>query len=379
MTLPDATSGLLARVHLDRLRDNAALVCGRIPGHVRAMGVVKCDGYGHGAAAVARVLVENGVSDLVAATVSEGLALRRAGLACPILVLSDPLHPRLQDALDHELTLTVADQAFADRLVNHKVGRGATFQVHVKVDIGLGRFGIPPAQASSVASLLASTGRIRVVGIYSHLSCTFRHDRESDAHTRDQLIVFQRVLDQLEVRGLLPPAVHLGSSTGLLGFADELCSGRLNGLRIGALFYGFMERVNAWPTRPVPIAEVSARILQIRDMKAGDCLGYHRAHRMAQDGRVAVLNAGVCHGLHGDLANGLEPLVHGQPARLIGKPTLSQCMIDISRAPEARVGSEVLLAGSAVNMHALARGIGRGVWELLLPMLANSRKLYVQG
>lgn len=376
MMTSTATSGLEARIHLDRLRANAALVRERTPDHVRLMGVVKCDGYGHGAVAVSRALQGCGVDHLVVSTITEGLALRHAGIAGPILVLSDPLHPRLQDALDHDLTLTVADAGFAARLLDFSVKNSRTFAVHVKVDIGLGRFGLSPDQTSEIMAVLARAGHVHVQGVYSHLSCTFHTHADSDAATIHQITSFNRLLDQLDAERLLPPLVHLGSSTGLLGFAEELCAGRFNALRIGTLFYGFTERPNTWEKRPAPIAEVSARIMSVRDVRAGAIVGYHRGCRMSRNGRIAVIGAGFCHGLHGDFSGALTPLVHGRPALLVGKPALAQSMIDVTGIPEARPGSEVFLAGPEPNMHELAGRLGRGTWEMLLPMLTNSHKTY---
>lgn len=377
-TMTFSVSGLEARIHLDRLRENIALVRSRIPDHVRLMGVVKCDGYGHGIVTVSRVLTACGVSDLVTANVEEGPALRAAGISGTILVLSDPLHPRLQDALDHDLTLTVGDVDFAARLLSHPTRSHETFKVHVKVDTGLTRFGLPMSRVEEVMSLLARSPNIRVDGIYSHLCGTFQDDEESNAFTRRQVDTFNLLLDRLERAGLLPPLVHLGSSTGLLGFPRELCSGHFNALRIGTLFYGFMERPNRWSPQPVPIAELTTSILQVRDVPSGTYIGYGRRYRMPRDGRVAVLQVGFHQGLHGDLPGTLSPLVHGRPAALIGRPTMSQTLLDVSHVPEAQAGSRVLLAGQDINMQRVAGNMGRGTWELLLPLLRNSRKEYLE-
>ncbi len=377
MTIFSDPPGLVARIHLQRLRENAALLRSHVPGNVRLMGVVKCDAYGHGADVVARVLRECGVTDLVVGSVAEGMALRRANISGPILVLSDPLHARLQDALDHDLTITVADPDVAAALLKCPVSANRPFRVHVKIDTGLARFGLSPGPAPDIIAALSRAAHIRVQGIYSHLSNTFDDDADSNAFTLSQIAVFEGLLNRLEACALLPAEVHLGSSTGLLGFPEVLCSGRYNGLRVGTLLYGFAERPNTWVDRPVPVAEVSTRILQVRDIPAGSWVGYHRSHRMPRNGRIAVIHGGFDHGLHGDLARVLEPLVDGRRTLLVGKPALAQSMIDITSVPEAMVGSAVLLAGQALNMHHVARNIGRGTWELLLPLLKNARRVYL--
>lgn len=367
---------LTAIIHLDRLRSNVAVVRARVPAHVQLLGVVKCDAYGHGAIPVARALKQCAVDQFVVGSVMEGVALRLAGISGPILVLSDPLHPDLQDAVTHELTLTVADDEFAARLDRLRVRPGRVVAVHLKVDTGLSRFGVDPARAGQVLADLAKMPHVRVEGVYSHLSSTFHDDAASNAFTLGQINTFALVCDHLEELGLLPPLVHLGSSTGLLGFPDELCSGRFNALRVGTLFYGFLERPNAWTDRPRPIAELTTRIMQVREVRAGDHVGYHRAHRMAHEGRIAVIHGGLAQGLHGDLAWNYHPLVRGRPAMLICKPALAQSLLDVSHTSRVKSGDEVLLAGEALNMRALGQTLGRSTWELLAPMLQAARKIY---
>ncbi len=378
MPQPASCPDLTAVIHLDRLRSNVALVRARVPAHVRLMAVVKCDAYGHGAIPIARALKQCAVDQLVVGSITEGIALRQAGLSGPILVLSDPLHPDLGDALTHQLTLTVADEQFAARLARLRARPGQIVTVHLKVDTGLFRFGVDPDRAGTVMADLAKMPHVQVEGVYSHLSSTFHDDAASNASTRCQINAFGLVCEHLEEQGLLPPMVHLGSSTGLLGFPDELCSGRFNALRMGTLFYGFLERPNTWTDRPRPIAELTTRIMQVRAVRAGVHVGYHRAHRMDHDGRIAVINGGYTQGLHGDLAGNFQPLVQGRPAMLLGKPALAQSLLDVSHAPLVQPGDEVLLAGEAVNMCTVGQVLGRSTWELLAPMLQAARKKYLQ-
>lgn len=376
MTASDALPGLLARIHLERLRANIDLVRGRVPDGIQILGVVKCDGYGHGAVAVAREMIARGINRLVVASISEGIILRRAGITCPVLVLSDPLHPRLQDAVEYGLTITVGDAEFARKLLDLAAHLQQRFPVQVKIDVGLCRFGLYPEQAPQVMAALMHSPFIEVQGIYGHLSCTFDHDPASNAETRRQVARFHILLDELESLGMLPPMVHLGSSTGFLGFPDELCSGRMNALRIGTLFYGFMERCNDWDRQPEPVAELSAPILQVRNVPAHNCIGYHCAHQLSANGHIAVVHVGFEHGLHGDLSGVLRARVHGRPALLVGKPALIQSQFDVSAIQDVKPGDELLLAGQEVNMQRIAQSIGHGTWELLIPLLKNARRVY---
>lgn len=373
-----SSSMLKASIHLERLRKNISLVQEHVPEHVRIMGVVKCNAYSHGAVPVATTMTNAGVRELVVSNIAEGLTLRKAGIVCPILVLSDPLYPRLEDALDHNLTITLSDTDFARKILDLTAGHCQPLNVHVKIDTGLGRFGLSPDETMETMDVLFKARHINVTGIYSHLACTFKNNARCNSFTRTQIETFNAVLDKLSAKGMLPSRVHLGSSTGLLGFPEELCSGRFSALRIGTLFFGFTEREHNWDKTPLPVAEVTTRIMQVRELKAGSCFGYHLDSHMPYNGRIAVINGGLYHGLHGDFRMVPAFMVNGRTAPVMGRLSMAQTIIDITTIPEARVGTEVVLAGKELNMHELARSMGRGTWEIFLPMLEKAEKTYHQ-
>lgn len=370
---------LAARIDLETLNNNIALVQSHVPDDIRIMGVVKCNAYGHGLFQTSKTMVESGVDYLVVSGLTEGINLRKSGIDCPVLALNDPLYLHLEHALKYNLSLTVADSEFALRLAAYNPDITQKFRVHIKVDTGLGRFGLSPEQVEEVMAMLDQTPHIQVDGIYSHLACTFQSDARSNAFTTNQIQTFDRLLDRLEKSNLMPDMVHLGSSTGLLGFPDQICSCRLNALRIGTLFYGYAERLHGWETEPTPIAQVSARIIQVRDVPQTSYVGYHCSHQMKKDGRIAVMQCGFDQGLHGVLPGKLLPLVHGRECPLIGKPALAQSMLDVSDVPEAAPGNEVILAGPGINLYQAAQSAGKGIWEVLLPLLKNAEKTYTYG
>lgn len=370
---------LAARINLESLKKNIALVQSHVPDGIKIMGVVKCNAYGHGLVQISRALAASGVDCLVVSGLADGRNLRKSGIECPILALNDPFYPCLEHALKYNLSLTVADSELALRLAAYKPDSTHRFRVHIKVDTGLGRFGFDPEQVEEVMAMLDQVPHIQVDGIYSHLACTFHSDTKSNALTTNQIQAFDRLLDRLDIANLMPDMVHLGSSTGLLGYPDQVCSGRLNALRIGTLFYGYAERMHGWEIETTPITQVSSRIMQVRDVPQKACIGYHGSHQMKKDGRVAVMQCGFDQGLHGVLPEKLFPVVHGRKCSLIGKPALAQSMLDVSDIPEAAPGSEVILAGPGINLYQAAQSAGKGIWEVLLPLLKSAEKTYTDG
>ncbi len=370
---------LAARINLETLKKNIALVRSHVPANIKVMGVVKCNAYGHGLFQISRTMADAGLDCLVVSGLDEGRNLRKSGINCPVLALNDPLYPNLNHALEYNLSLTVADSDFALRLATYKPDSAQRFRVHIKVDTGLGRFGFNPDPVEEVLAMLDRVPHIQVDGIYSHLACSFQNDTQSNSFTEKQFRAFDSLLDRLEKSNLMPDMVHLGSSTGLLGFSDKVCSGRLNALRIGTLFYGYAERLHGWATEPDPIARISTRIIQVRDVPQKASIGYHGSHQMKKDGRIAVMQCGFDQGLHGVLPGKLFPVVHGRKCPLIGRPALAQSMLDVSDISEAVAGSEVILAGPDINLYQAARSVGKGIWEVLLPLLKNTEKTYSYG
>ncbi|TYT75923.1 alanine racemase [Desulfobotulus mexicanus] len=370
---------LAALINLETLKKNITLVRSHVPDNIKIMGVVKCNAYGHGLSQISGTMAEAGLDYLVVSGLDEGISLRKSGINCPVLALNDPLYPNLSHALEYDLSLTVADSDFALKLASYKPDTAQKFRVHIKVDTGLGRFGLNPDKVEEVMAILNRLPHIKVDGIYSHLACSFQDDARSKAFTEKQFRIFDDLLDRLEESNLMPDMVHLGSSTGLLGFPDRVSSGRLNALRIGTLFYGYAERMHQWEIEPTPIARISSRIIQIRDVPQHACIGYHASHQMQNDGRIAVIHCGFDQGLHSLLPGKLLPAVHGRKCPLIGRPALAQSMLDVSDVSEAVSGSEVILAGPDINLFQAARSADKGIWEVLLPLLKNAEKTYHNG
>jgi len=370
-------SNLVAEIYLGRLRENIKLVLEHVPVGVQVMGVVKADGYGHGAAQIARVLTECGISYLAVSDVDEALALRAAGLKSPILLLADTSFERLEDVVSYELTAAVSDLGFAE-VLSHAAGHlGRRARVHLNVDTGMGRFGMEPGRVLDALKKLQELPNIIVEGIFSHLSTTYRDDPESDRYNAQQVKIFTNLLTDVDKAGWLPKMVHIGNSPAFLAFPQLVASGYYNTLRIGTLFFGYEERLCDWDCDPVPIAEVGTKILTLRDLPAGRSISYDQMFHTQRDSRIAVLPIGYSHGLHRDLSNCGEVLVNGKRAPIVGKICLAQTMIDVTGIEGIKSGTQVTLVGRDLSACEEGRKIDRETWELLLPLLYRSEHRYI--
>lgn len=312
--------------HLRRLTDSEVIA------------VVKADGYGHGAVRSAIAALAGGATRLGVADVSEAIALRRAGIDAPILAwLHAPGASFVEAAgLGIELGISSFDQlvaaasaATADRAVG----------VHLKVETGLGRNGVAPADAPVVfaeAARLERIGKLRVVGIFSHLSNTSADD------DRAALSRFQEALALAARLGLTPPLTHIAASHA----AIDLPEARLGCVRIGIGMYGlspFADRSSA-DLGLRPAMTLRAAVAAVRRVPAGQGVSYGYTHRTGADTTLALVPLGYADGVPRAASGSGAVRIGGETFPVAGRIAMDQFVVDVGDHPIA-VGDEALLFG----------------------------------
>lgn len=312
--------------HLRRLTDSEVIA------------VVKADGYGHGAVRSAIAALAGGATRLGVADVSEAIALRRAGIDAPVLAwLHAPGASFVEAAgLGIELGISSVDQlvaaasaATADRAVG----------VHLKVETGLGRNGIAPADAPVVfaeAARLERIGKLRVVGIFSHLSNTSADD------DRAALSRFQEALALAARLGLTPPLTHIAASHA----AIDLPEARLGCVRIGIAMYGlspFADRSSA-DLGLRPAMTLRAAVAAVRRVPAGQGVSYGYTHRTDADTTLALVPLGYADGVPRAASGSGAVRIGGETFPVAGRIAMDQFVVDVGDHPIA-VGDEALLFG----------------------------------
>lgn len=368
---------LKADIHWDRMKTNIGTVLAHIPEKIQVIGVVKSGGYGHGAPEMAKILTGAGIDYLAVSDLEEGLRLRKHCPQVPLLVLGEIGERYLAEAVVNHLTVTLSDLAASQRLARIAEAVETTVKVHVKVDTGMGRFGMAPENVLSALKTLNNDPRIHLEGIFSHLSTTFGDDEESNAFALRQLDVFENLCREAQRQGLLPEMVHIGSSTGLIGFPERTAAGFCNSIRIGTLFLGYEERQSDWRRHVRPVAEIYTDVHMIRTLPPGHAVGYAKTFITERETRLAILPIGYGHGFHRDLGNVGEVVIRGARAAIVGKPSLGQLIVDITHLPGVQVDDRVTLAGSGISAFEEGRKIGRGTWEILLPLLEHCERNYI--
>ncbi len=328
-------------IDLDALSHNISEARARAGEGCQVLLVVKADAYGHGAVEVSRVAVREGIDVLGVATLHEGIELRQAGIAAPILILSPPMEEETEGVVDYELSCTVPSLGIARALSRAAVSREKQCVVHVEVDTGMGRSGIGLADAAPFISAVANLPNLVLEGVFTH----FPSSDDDPEYTRSQLDRFLGLLSRLEGKGVAIPLRHAANSGGVLGVPDSR-EAPLNLVRPGIMIYGLRPAAGVAPDADLrPVMSFKSRIAQIRELPAGHPVSYGRTYVTERPTRVGVIPVGYGHGYSLHLSNCGEVLVRGVKAPVIGRVTMDVTMVSLENVGNAAVGDEVVLFG----------------------------------
>ena len=324
---------------------------------------LKADGYGHGAVAVARCLQKNGVDAFAVACLSEGIALRRAGLWGLILILG--YTPPEEAALLRwwHLTQTVADEAHGAAL--NAVGKPV--RVHLAIDTGMHRLGVPAEDTDALARLYGMKN-LKIGGVFSHLCVSDSPEKSAKNYTQDQLTRFYYAVAWLRKSGYDPGSVHIQASGGILNLPPQPCACARAGIALyGVGSDGAADCVEAGLR---PVLSLRAKVVCVRQIHLGEAVGYGLAFRAKRNTRLAVVSIGYADGLPRELAqNGGRVLLRGQSCPMVGRMCMDQLLVDVTDVPGVRAGDVATLIGqdSALTIRAeeISRRCGTITNELL--------------
>jgi alanine racemase len=330
-----------AEVDLAAIRNNFSAIKSLVQPQTKVMAVVKANAYGHGAVPVAEELIRAGASTLAVARVEEGLELRRAKVASPILVLglAEPEEARL--AVEAELSVAVASFPLAQALSLEAQSSGKVCHLHVKVDTGMGRIGVFPQDLPAFIGRLTELPGLSVEGVFSHLATA---DEQDHSEAKAQLREFLELKGQLQEFKI--PYFHLANSAGILNFPEA----QLDLVRPGIVLYGL------WPSAACsrriklkPALSWKSRLCFIKELPPGFGISYGHTFRTQRPTIVGTVSVGYGDGYSRLLSNRGQMLVAGRRVPIIGRVCMDQTMVDLTELVasgiEPEVGDEVVLLG----------------------------------
>ena len=367
-SLWDVSGGLCQRawVEIDRaaLSHNVRQLRQILAPQTQLIAVVKADAYGHGAIMVAKTALESGAAGLCVATVEEGIQLREAGIEAPILLLGATNTPKQALAIAYwklEPTICTPQQAliFSETLAN----LNTTLSVHLKLDTGMSRLGMPWQQATEFAQLIQSLHHLKIASIYSHLATA---DSLDPTIMEQQHQRFKAAISQLHAAGIVPPRLHLANSAATL--ADPKLHYDL--VRVGLALYGLYPAEHLRHLIHLkPVMQVKARVTQVKTIPPGTGVSYGYKFIAQQQMRLAVVGIGYADGIPRLLSNQMIVLIRGQKVQQIGTITMDQLMLDVTEIPDLQTGEVVTLIGrdgdAEISADDWANTLGTISWEIL--------------
>ncbi len=375
MTSTFARPTTYIEVNLDALAHNIRALKAHIGPRVELFAVVKANAYGHGALEIARTALASGASRLAVARAHEGIALREAGLTAPILVMNYTLLEALEEAAAHDLTLTVTERATAERLSALAQRWERPLTVHVKIDTGMGRFGLLPDEALPFMRELAALPGLRVEGLYSHFAVA---DLADKSYTRQQFGIFRRVVAQLRAAELCPPFLHIANSAATMDLPET----HLDGVRTGIAIYGLRPSDEVEPKVPLrPALTLKSHVARVRTLPKGASISYGRTFITPRRMPVALVPAGYGDGYHRLLSNRGAVLINGKRAPIVGRVCMDQFVVDISEVGAVALEDEVVLVGcqgeACISAEEVARWAETINYEVTTSLLPRALRFYV--
>lgn len=364
-------------VHMDAIRHNLMALRQSLSKETVFIPMVKADGYGIGAVALARFLLSCGIGMLGVAHVSEAIQLRLAGISSALFVFAANPH-EVPQIVQWDLEVGVGDLEMVQRLHSEASANGRTVRVHLHVDTGMTRFGCRPQEAHSLVHAIRHSSPLVLNGCFSHLASA--QDPRKDRETRKQIVQFTDLLRDLERTSGRVALKHIANSAGTLRFDIPDC----NAVRIGLALFGLPTFPDSRLTVPLrPSLTLTSRLMAIHTCHRGDRVSYGGAFRIQRDGaRVGVLPIGYFDGLRRSFSGKGSVIVRGQSVPIIGDICMDFCMVDLSEVPDARVNDSVLLFGqeeSGVIQEASAfAAMGSlSTYELISGLGPRVQRLYV--
>jgi alanine racemase len=339
-----------AEVDLAAIRHNVSILRTLAPSS-EVMGVVKGYAYGHGNPASARAMVEGGATRLGVARVAEALHLREAGIRVPIHLFTEPPPQAVAAMLDNEITPTVYTQAFAAGLAEAASQRGLRIGVHLKLDTGMNRVGVPLDAADDLVRTLRRLDGLWVEGLWSHLATA---DIVGHPFIKEQLERFWGLAERLQKSGMDPPIKHIANSAATMSLPET----HLDLVRCGIASYGL------WPSQTFegtadlrPALSLKARVGLVKRVEAGGALSYGLAYGLKETSLVVTVPAGYADGYDRGFSATAAVLLRGQRYRVSGAVCMDQFMVDVGSA-EIEPGDIVTLIGRQGSEHITAEELG---------------------
>ena len=348
-------------IDYDAIRHNVEAIHKRM-GKTKIMGIVKANAYGHGDVACAKMLIACGIDFLAVSSVDEAIKLRKADIEADILILGYTPSVLFDKLVEYNLVQTLISLEYAEMLNDYAQKNNQLIRAHVKVDTGMGRIGVVYNENHKDYEAIRkeySLANLKIEGIFSHFPVSDELKEDSVSFTKNQIALFNELLQRLKDDQIDYGLSHLQNSYGIINYGDlgyDYCRPGL--LYMGVTSLDSIETNYQMDLRP--ILSMYTSVSMVKEVRKGDSISYGRHFIAPKKMKVATIAIGYADGLPRLVSNkGLEVLVHGKRAPIIGNICMDQCMIDVSDIEGVSIGDEVCVIGKQgqeeVKIDAISR------------------------
>ncbi|RGS81705.1 alanine racemase [Coprococcus sp. AF21-14LB] len=336
-------SRVMARIDLDAITYNMEQMHRNIDAKTKMIGVVKTDGYGHGAIPVARMLeAYEYVWGFATATLDEAVLLRKSGIRKPILVLGCIFPDQFEEMLEHEIRMTVYQEEQMQELSDLAVQLDRQAYFHVKLETGMSRLGFAPTDDSVEAiRRIIDLPHMKAEGIFTHFA---KADEEDKTYTRQQLTIFHEMTSKLKERGVTFPYEHCSNSAGIIDVREANC----DLVRAGIAIYGLYpsQEVSKKAVELKPALSLISHVEYVKTISAGTSVSYGGTFVAEKEMQIATIPVGYGDGYPRSLSNKAYVLIHGKKAPIIGRVCMDQFMVDVTGIDNVKFGDQAVLIGT---------------------------------
>ncbi len=370
-----------AEINLEAIKYNVRALR-RLIAPAQFTAVMKANAYGLGAIPIAKAALEAGATGLAVASCEEGEELRKAGIGEPILVLGYVPEDLAGVALEADLTLTVNTPGMARALsraaqLRH---RNRPVPVHLKLDTGLHRYGLEPQQALELCRLIATLPGLELQGLYTHFASGDEADR---CFVLEQKRRFDKTHQMLEGNGFYFPQLHLSNSASAITVKEA----RYSFVRFGLALHGYhatpevVEEAHKSGLFLKPALTLKSIVVRLSELPAEETVGYNRTYEATETRQVALIPIGYADGYRRSLSNKGEVLIKGQRARVLGRVSMDQIVVDVTGIAGIEEGEEVVLigrqGGDEISLEQIAAWCDTITHEILTGLGRRVKRVYL--